>query len=115
MFMIGGLNFDTCKDIVSAKINGGSIIWERVPYTSTELVQGRQCHTACAFNAKIYIFGGCFMFNPKRQTRECTNQLLEFDTYGRSISQLKTTGFSAGARKNHCATIFNKSMVVCGG
>ena len=55
------------------------------------------------------------MFNPKRQTRECTNQLLEFDTYGRSISQLKTTGFSAEARKNHCATIFNKSMVVCGG
>ena len=34
MYMIGGLNFDTCKDIISAKINGGSVIWERVPYTS---------------------------------------------------------------------------------
>ena len=73
MYMIGGLNFDTCKEIVSAKINGGSVIWERVPYTSSEPVFGRQCHTACGFSNKIYIFGGCFMFNPKRQVRECTN------------------------------------------
>ena len=41
MYMIGGLNFDTCKEIVSAKINGGSVIWERVPYTSSEPVFGR--------------------------------------------------------------------------
>ena len=113
--MIGGLNFDTCKEIVSAKINGGSVIWERVPYTSSEPVFGRQCHTACAFSNKIYIFGGCFMFNPKRQVRECTNQLLEFDPYAKFMSQVKTTGFSAGARKNHCATVFKRSMVIYGG
>ena len=31
------------------------------------------------------------------------------------MSQVKTTGFSAGARKNHCATIFKRSMVIYGG
>ena len=55
------------------------------------------------------------MFNPKRQIRECTNQLLEFDTYERFMSQCKTTGYSAGARKNHCATVYKKSMIVYGG
>ena len=80
MYMIGGLNYDTCKEIIRAKINGGQVIWERVPYTSTEAVVGRQCHSAAAYNHRIYIFGGCFMFNQKRQVRECTNQLLEFDT-----------------------------------
>ena len=29
--------------------------------------------------------------------------------------QCKTTGFSAGARKNHVATVFKKSMVIYGG
>ena len=55
------------------------------------------------------------MFNKKRQVRECTNQLLEFDTYERRMTQCKTTGFSAGARKNHVATVFKKSMIVYGG
>ena len=31
------------------------------------------------------------------------------------MTQCKTTGFSAGARKNHCATVFKKSMIVYGG
>jgi N-acetylneuraminic acid mutarotase len=68
-----------------------------------------------ALGNKIYTFGGCFMFNKKRQVRECTNQLLEFDTSERRMTQCKTTGFSAGARKNHCATTYKKSMVIYGG
>ena len=115
MYLIGGLNYDACREIISAKINGDGVIWERIPYTSVEPVQGRQCHTAVTYNNKIYIFGGCFRFNPKRQVRECTNQLLEFDTYERRMTNLKTTGFSAGARKNHCATVYKKSMLVYGG
>ena len=31
------------------------------------------------------------------------------------MMQCKTTGFSAGARKNHVATVFKKSMVIYGG
>jgi len=73
MYLMGGLNFDACKEIILAKVNGDSVIWERIPYTSSEAVQGRQCHTSVAFNNKIYTFGGCFMFNKKRQVRECTN------------------------------------------
>ncbi len=55
------------------------------------------------------------MFNPRREVRECTNQLLEFDIYKKTMAQCKTTGFSAGARKNHVATVYKKSMVVYGG
>ena len=55
------------------------------------------------------------MFNRKRQVRECTNQLLEFDTYDKRMNVLKTTGFSAGARKHHVATVYKKSMIVYGG
>lgn len=47
--------------------------------------------------------------------RECTNQLLQFDIYDKRMSVLKTTGFSAGARKHHVAAVFKKSMVIYGG
>ena len=55
------------------------------------------------------------MFNRKRQVRECTNQLLEYDIYDRQMKVLKTTGFSAGARKHHVASVYKKSMIVYGG
>ena len=55
------------------------------------------------------------MYNKKRQARECTNTMLEFDTYENRMTQCKTTGYSAGARKNHVATIYKKSMIVYGG
>ena len=115
MYMIGGLNYDTCKEIVEGRIIGDSIHWTRVGYTSSETIQGRQCHTAVSYMNKIYIFGGCFMFNRKRQVRECTNQLLEYDIKDKNMSVLKTSGFSAGARKNHVAAVYNKSMIVYGG
>lgn len=66
MYLMGGLNYDACREIICAKINGEQVIWERIPYTSTEPVQGRQCHSAVAYNSRIYLFGGCFMFNKKR-------------------------------------------------
>ena len=41
--------------------------------------------------------------------------MLEFDIYDRKFEIVKTKGYSAGPRKNHCATMFNKSMIVYGG
>ena len=41
LYMIGGLNFDTCKDIIEGKIIGDSVHWNRVTYNSTETIQGR--------------------------------------------------------------------------
>lgn len=115
LYLLGGLNFDTCKEIVQGKVIGDSIHWERVPYTSSEQIQGRQCHSSVPYMGKIYTFGGCFMFNKKRMVRECTNQLMSFDTYERKMNVLKTTGYSPGARKHHCAAVFKKSMLVYGG
>ena len=47
--------------------------------------------------------------------RECTNQLLEYDVREKNMTVLKTTGYSVGARKNHIAAVYNKSMIVYGG
>lgn len=55
------------------------------------------------------------MFNPKRQVRECTNQVLEFDVEDRRINILKCKGISIGVRKNHSAACFKGSMIVYGG
>lgn len=115
MYLIGGLNFDTCREIICGKISGDYVIWERVPYVSAEPVLGRQCHSSVAYGSKIYTFGGCFMFNQKRQIRDLTNQLLEFDTYERRMTQCRTNGFGVAARKNHCATVYKKTMIVYGG
>jgi hypothetical protein len=115
MYLIGGLNFDACKEMIEGRISGENIIWERIPYSSAENIQGRQCHTSICYNNKIYTFGGCFMFNRKRQLRECTNQLLEYDIYEKRMDIVKTKGYSVSARKNHCAAVFRKSMVVYGG
>jgi len=115
MYLIGGFNHDACREVMQGKINGDQILWERIPYTSQDSIQGRQCHSAVAYGGKIYIYGGCYSFNKKRQVRECTNQLLEFDTYERRMSVVKTIGLSAGVRKNHCAAVFKKSMIVYGG
>jgi hypothetical protein len=71
--MIGGMGSETIKDIVEARLMSDSVNWERTPYTSQEGVVGRQCHSTVYYNEKMYIFGGCFNFNSKRQVRECTN------------------------------------------
>jgi len=73
MYMIGGMNNEPIKDISKAKIMGDSISWEKAQFTSQEVIQGRQCHSAIQYQGKIVVFGGCFMFNRKRQVRECTN------------------------------------------
>jgi len=40
----------------------------------------------------MYVFGGCFQFNRKRQVRECTNQVLEYDLQNKTIEVCKTKG-----------------------
>ena len=36
MYMIGGINYDACKDIIEGRIYGDSVIWERIPYKCNE-------------------------------------------------------------------------------
>lgn len=55
------------------------------------------------------------MFNRKRQLRECTNSLIEYDIYEKHMEAIKTKGYSVGARKNHTAAVFKKSMLIYGG
>ena len=39
MYLMGGLNYNVCKEIICAKIvSGDRIIWERIPYSSNEAV-----------------------------------------------------------------------------
>jgi len=55
------------------------------------------------------------MFNRKRQVRECTYQVLEYDLNSGTIEVLKTKGVSIGSRKNHSACVYKGSMIVYGG
>lgn len=55
------------------KVRGEDSIWENIPYTTDFKVNGRCRHSAAAYSDKVYIYGGCFMFNRKRQIRECTS------------------------------------------
>jgi hypothetical protein len=84
-------------------------------YDTAESINGRCRHTSCTFEDKIYSFGGCFMFNRKRQIRECTNQVIVYDTINHKHYIQKTKGINVMARKDHHAAIFGQSMIVYGG
>ena len=80
-YLLGGLNYDANREVGQLRVRGleSDTIeetepeWKNITYVSTESIQGRQSHTSCPYDDKIYTFGGCFMFNRKRQVRECTN------------------------------------------
>ncbi len=55
------------------------------------------------------------MYNRKRQVRECTNQVIIYDTIMRTFNIIKAKGISVPPRKDHCAAIFGQSMIVYGG
>ena len=113
--MIGGMNCEPIKEIVRGRVMGDSVNWEKVNFTSQEQIQGRQCHTTIHYQQRLYVFGGCFQFNRKRQVRECTNQVLEYDLQAGTIEVIKTKGVSIGSRKNHTAAAYKGSMIVYGG
>lgn len=78
---MGGLNYETNKEVAQLKIKGlegeeieyNEPVWKNIDYQSMDSINGRCRHTSCTYEDKIYTFGGCFMFNRKRQIRECTN------------------------------------------
>jgi len=80
-FLLGGLNYDANREVAQLKLKGLEFDdiehcepdWQNINFTQNEAIQGRCRHTSCAFDEKIFSFGGCFMFNRKRQVRECTN------------------------------------------
>lgn len=94
---------------------GDQVYWERVEFTSKEMIYGRQCHSCISYNDRLIVFGGCFQFNRKRQIRECSNQVVEYDLLQKTIEVVKAKGVSIGARKNHTAVVYKTSMVVWGG
>ncbi len=94
---------------------GDSVSWERISYTSQVPIAPRQCHSTVSYQDKLFIFGGCFQYNPSRKVRECTNQVLEFDLNTGTIEVVKAKGISIGSRKNHTAAAYKGSMVVYGG
>ena len=114
-YLIGGLNYDTNKEVGQLRMNDFSTEWRNVPFASNDKMVGRCRHTSCAYQDKIYTFGGSFMFNKKRQMRECTSQVWVYDTIEESFNLLKTKGVTVNPRKDHCAAIYSNSMIVYGG
>lgn len=111
---MGGLNYDANKEVAQLRVRGlesdyiedNEPEWKNINYDSQESIQGRQSHTSCPFDDKIYTFGGCFMFNRKRQVRECTNQVTVYNTIEKRYNILKTKGINVLPRKDHHAAIF---------
>jgi len=72
-YLFGGLNYNAMNDVTEAQVHRDEIRWTPIEYKSDDKIKGRQCHSTVAYQNKLYIFGGCFMFNAKRKVRECTN------------------------------------------
>ena len=114
-YLIGGMNQEPVKEIVQAKIMGDTVSWEKISYNSQVPIAARSCHSTVSFQNKLFIFGGCFQYNPHRKVRECTNQVLELDINTCNIEVVNTKGISIGSRKNHTAAAYKDSMIVYGG
>lgn len=68
------MNYEAIREITKARIVGDTVNWDRVPFsTGEDLIRGRQCHSTVCYEGRMFMFGGCFNFNPKRASRECTN------------------------------------------
>ena len=73
-YLLGGLNQDanneiaklSIKNLESPDIEKAEASWQNVAYVAQDNLQGRCRHTSCAYNNKIYTFGGCYKFNSKR-------------------------------------------------
>lgn len=68
-YLLGGLNYDTNREV--AQLNMGGIYnyskWRKIVYkTNVETLQGRCRHSTCEYKSKLYLFGGCYMYNRKR-------------------------------------------------
>jgi hypothetical protein len=55
------------------------------------------------------------MYNSKRQIRECSNELIVFDTNSKEYSIVKTKGLNVISRRDHTAVVYENSMLVYGG
>jgi len=77
-YLVGGLNYDTNKEVGELTFNHSQYDmqadWRNIKYsTNDDKIQGRCRHSACTYRDKVFIFGGSYMYNRKRQVRECTN------------------------------------------
>lgn len=110
ILLIGGMGYETDKDISQLKYNGeyGSH-WNKLKYKcEDDKLQGRCRHSACVRNNKIFIFGGCFNYHHQREVREATDQVLVYDTKSNRLSIQQTKGVHVHPRKDHIAEIIGK-------
>jgi hypothetical protein len=47
--MIGGMNCEPIKEVVRARVMGDQVNWEKVNFTSQEVIHGRQCHSTIQY------------------------------------------------------------------
>lgn len=72
-------------------------------------------HSAVQYLGRFYMFGGCFMYNRRRQLRELVNSVSYFDPGSNSLHKPRLRKYNSNSsfllkpRKNHCALIFCKT------
>jgi len=65
-YLIGGLSNEAIGDITDMQCFKDYAQWNKVAIDSVEKINGRFGHTALLLHDKVWIFGGCYMYNKKR-------------------------------------------------
>lgn len=107
-YLIGGQNHECNSEVARLTTSTYRPHWQNIDFSSNDGVQGRSRHTCVAYNNKIIIFGGCFMYNMQRESRESTNQVLVFDTAHNTYNPVSAKGINVVPRRDHCAALMGK-------
>ena len=74
-YLVGGQNHGCNDEVAVLMTSEYTPYWRNLNFSSNEHIQGRSRHTSVAYEAagKVFVFGGCFMYDMQRESRECTN------------------------------------------
>jgi hypothetical protein len=65
------MNYSTVKEVSRLELKGNFqakelVQWSKIDYECDEKVEPLMSHSAVDYRGKIYMFGGCQMYNRKR-------------------------------------------------
>jgi hypothetical protein len=100
--LLGGVNYEKITEAAMVRSEKTlEINWEQLDYAEQgKEIIGRIGHSSVCYGNKIYTFGGGFMYNRKRQMRECLNETWTLDMALNEAQVLKTDGCLVFPRKN---------------
>ncbi|CAG9334048.1 unnamed protein product [Blepharisma stoltei] len=113
LYLIGGTSRDVHSDINVYYPSQKK--WEKIKAKGIE-ADPRFGHTAVELRRKIVVYGGETSHSRSNsQLRECLNEVKAFSIDDNEWIYIRTTGVLIQSRKNHCAAVVGKHMLIYGG